>query len=186
VASNGRSPRQEGIVRFRFGLLSGRAFHGTPVGSLPDLASAPGGFNALTSQWAETDLGLEVFVTTSDLDSPTSQWNYSCAWDAVGKLSTRNCAPIGPFWLADQRKHHRRDRRRRSGRNAPRAKQPSRSRLTGFAAFAGTAAEYDPLPLARRDDPVRPDHLPAATPPPPQPLARPVSPDRGHRLFPSA
>lgn len=143
--------------------------------------------STVTSRWAETDDGLEVFVTTSDLEGHDIAMELLlCLGQALwGKLSTRE---LRAYWALLAREIGEGITGEIDEKALEEKRAASGSRLPvepyGFASFAGTAAEY--VHCLWHDVTIRsgPDHLPA-----PQLrrrldlLARWFPPDRGHRLF---
>jgi len=143
----------------------------------------------VNSRWAETDLGLEVFVTTSGLEEHDIAMELLlCLGQALwGRLSSDE---LRAYWtLLEQETSEgitgEIDEQALEEKRAYTGRRQSLERY-GFASFAGTAAEY--VHCQWHDVTIRsgPDHLPA-----PQLrrrldlLARWFPPDRGHRLFPA-
>jgi hypothetical protein len=144
--------------------------------------------STVTSRWAETDLGLEVVVTTSGLEGHDIAMELLlCLGQALwGRLSSDE---LRAYWtLLEQETSDgitgEIDEQALEEKRACTGRRQSLERH-GFASFAGTAAEY--VHCLWHDVTIRigPDHLPA-----PQLrrrldlLARWFPPDRGHRLFP--
>jgi len=145
--------------------------------------------STVTSRWTETDAGLEVFVTTSDLeDHDIAMELLVCLGQALwGRLTTDE---LRAYWTILERETSEGitgeiDEQALEEKRASTGRRQSLERY-GFASFAGTAAEY--IHCLWHDVTIRtgPDHLPA-----PQLrrrldlLARWFPPDRGHRLFPA-
>ena len=137
----------------------------------------------MTSRWSESDTGLEVFVTTSDLeDHDIAMELLLCLGQALwGKLSARE---LRAYWKLLEREVSE-GITGEIDEQALEEKRGSTGRYA-LASFAGTAAEY--VHCLWHDVTIRagPDHLPA-----PQLrrrlqlLARWFPPDRGYRLFPA-
>jgi hypothetical protein len=186
----GSAPVPEGLVRefIRPALRAVPSSMARRLGSCR-ISLEPAADAAVTSRWAETDGGLEVFVTTSDLeDHDIALELLLCLGQALwGRLSSDE---LRAYWtLLEQEasegitgeidEQALEEKRARTGR------LQSIERY-GFASFAGTAAEY--VHCLWHDVTIRvgPEHLPA-----PQLrrrldlLARWFPPDRGHRLFPA-
>ena len=142
----------------------------------------------VTSRWIESDTGLEVFVTTTDLEEHDIAMDLLlCLGQALwGRLMARE---LRAYWRLLEREvdegvtgeiDEQALAERRAADGSRRSIEPY-----GLASFAGTAAEY--VHCLWHDVTIRsgPDHLPA-----PQLrrrlelLARWFPPDRGYRLFP--
>jgi hypothetical protein len=151
--------------------------------------------STVTSQWSETELGLEVCVTITDLEEHDVAMELLVCLGQVlwGRLSAEE---LQAYWTLLDRE----TREGITGEIDEQALEEKRSVLAGrsradreeqldrygCASFAGTAAEY--VHCLWHDVTVRigPDHLPA-----PQLwrrlelLARWFPPDRGYRLLPT-
>jgi len=149
-----------------------------------------------TSQWTETDLGLEVCVTNSGLEEhDVAMELLLCLGQALWEKLTAN--ELQEYWsllsreilegISGEIDEQALEEKRSLLASRFRSRNRERLERYGGASFAGTAAEY--VHCLWHDVTVRtgPDHLPA-----PQLrrrlelLARWFPPDRGYRLFPRA
>lgn len=150
----------------------------------------------VTSQWTETDVGLEVCVTTSGLEEHDAAMELLlCLGQALwGRLSANE---LQTYWtlldreilegVAGEIDEQALELKRALLASRCRSRRWEQLERYGCASFASTAAEY--VHCLWHDVTVRtgPDHLPA-----PQLrrrlqlLARWFPPDRGYRLFPGA